>query len=327
MSEVGELSRLRKKFPVTFSPKADEGLRKRYVTPETLKGKIKGLTEAGFKTPIESIEEFPPLAGLDIQRVTRDLMEAGFKNPAGLIEKFPPLAGLDIQRVTRDLMEAGFKNPAGLIEKFPSLAGLDIQRVKRDLMEAGFKDPVGLIEKRPQISGLNIQRAIKNLTEAGFEDPVGLIEKFPQSAELNIDKIKQKLKLIKDINIQFGANYDPVKIIESYPQYLSYSKSRIFFYLRVASLFPPNEKLYKQLIMNNPFLIFDFLFKAIPNDEIEMRKIVSRCIGLNKKEKDIRIGGVKENLPQILKELKANSENKKTKFLSRLAINLLRQME
>ena len=45
-----------------------------------------------------------------------------------------------------------------------------------------------------------------------------------------------------------------------------------------------------------------------------MRKIVSRCIGLNKKEKDIRIGGVKENLPQILKELKANSENKTRQF-------------
>jgi hypothetical protein len=95
----------------------------------------------------------------------------------------------------------------------------------------------------------------------------------------------------------------------------------------VASLLPPNEKLFKRLIMNNPFLIFSFLSKKIPNDEIEMGRMISQCIKLNGKEKNMRTREAKENLPQTLKELKEEPENERTKFLSKLAINLLRQME
>jgi hypothetical protein len=294
MSEIGEISRPRKEFSVIFPPKADGYLQKN-ITPETLDKKIEDLTEAGFKNPIELIGKFPRLAGLDIQRVKKDLIDAGFKNPNSLIEKFPPITSYNIQQVKKDLTGAGFKNPNRLIGKRPRLASLDIQRV------------------------------IQDLTKAGFGNPVGLIEKFPQSAELNIDKIKQKLELIRSMNMQFGINYDPVEVIESCPQYLSYSKLRIYFYLRVASLLPPNEKLYKRLIMNNPFLFFSLLSENIPNDEAEMGGMISRCIKLNGREKDTRIRRVKENLPQILKELKEEPENERTKFLSKLAINLLRQ--
>jgi hypothetical protein len=296
MSEIGEVSRPRKEFSVAFSPKADDYLQKNIVS-ETLDKKIGNLTEAGFKNPIELIEKFPRLAGLDIQRVKKDLTDAGFKDPNRLIENFPPITSYDIQQVKKDLTDAGFKDPNRLIERFPRLASLDIQRVKKDL------------------------------TDAGFKDPNRLIEKVPKSAGLNIGKIKQKLELIRSMNMQFGINYDPVEVIESCPQYLSYSKLRIFFYLRVASLLPPNEKLYKRLIMNNPFLIFSFLSENIPNDEAEMGRMISQCIKLNGKEKNMRIREAKENLPQTLKELKEEPENERTKFLSKLALNLQRQAE
>jgi hypothetical protein len=145
---------------------------------------------------------------------------------------------------------------------------------KVDLLKnAGFESPVELIERHPQIAGLNIERVIENLKNAGFESPVELIERHPPIAGFNIERVKARIKLIERLNRKFNLDYDPINVIENFPQYLGYRKERLFFYLRLASFYKADEEFYRNyLITKNPFLLFSELSTQLPQDQEELKK-------------------------------------------------------
>ena len=227
------------------------------------------------------------------------------------------------------LKNAGFENPVELIEKHPPIAGLNIERVIENLKNAGFESPVELIEKYPPIAGLNIERVIRSLKNAGFENPVELIEKHPPIAGYNIERVKARIKLIERLNRKFNLDYDPINVIENFPQYLSYRKERLFFYLRLASFYKADEEFYRNyLITKNPFLLFSELSTHLPQDQEELKKMINSLSKLSKKERDSRINKVKEDLPKIIENLKnLPKETAGKDLLLKLAINLERQKE
>jgi hypothetical protein len=172
-----------------------------------------------------------------------------------------------------------------------------------------------------------MQRVIKALKEAGFTNPVGLIERFPPVAGLSLTNIKRKIELIKTLNKQFGTDYNPHTVIESFPPYLSYSKPRLFFYLRIAAKFELDKKVYERFITKNPFLVFNYLYEAIPTDTSDLVKIASLIEELSKQEKTLRIANAKENLSQRIKTLEAQPESADRTFLLKLATHLVAQIK
>jgi len=278
----------------SFTPATAEYLRA-HLKPETLRAKLIRLKEDGIKDPVRLVVRAPKIAVRNVSRVFGGLKEAGFGNPVGVVERAPQIAGLNIQTKLDALREDGIENPVRLVEKWPPIANYDMHRVLGGLREIGFKDPVRLVEKWPQIATHDIQ------------------------------KIRRRLRLIEGLNKRFNLNYSPIETIEAYPKYLSFSKLRIFFYLRVASLFPPSELLYRQLTMRNPFLVFDALAQKMPSDETEIKSVLSRINSLPKEEKSQRIAEIKQRLPQLAEELKHQPGTRET-ILYELAVNLLRQM-
>jgi hypothetical protein len=285
------------------------------------------LTGAGFHNIVKLIEKHPPIAGYNIRRVIEGLTMAGFRNPVGLIEKFPPMSGYNIRRVIEGLTRNGFKDPIGIIEKNPSFAGRNIQQVIEGLTRNGFTEPVKLVEKFPSVANYNMQHVLQGLKEAGFVNPVKLIETFPPVAGLNINNVKRKVELIRTLNKQFGTDYDPHSVIESFPPYLNYSKSRLFFYLRVAARFELDETVYERLITKNPFLVFAYLQQTMLADRSELVKIALQIEKLSKQEKALKIAGVKASLPQIIEALKARPESEDKTFLLKLATSLVTQIK
>ena len=173
-----------------------------------------------------------------------------------------------------------------------------------------------------------LERHIDNLTTAGFTKPAASIEKHPEPANLDIQRVKSRLRLIQRLNRQFNLNYDPIGIIETVPRYLSYSRDRLFFFLRVGRFYDISEDVYRRLITLNPFLVFSEVLKRNPDNQIqeEVRKICNAERKLSKQEKNERIKEVKDKLSQMETILEGYPENQKQFFL-KLARNLERQVE
>jgi uncharacterized tellurite resistance protein B-like protein len=201
-----------------------------------------------------------------------------------------------------------------------------------NLQSKGFKDPVSLIEKHLSIADLDIDRVIDSLKEKGFKEPVSLIEKFPQIADLDIDRIEARINLIKRLNKMFKLSYDPIQIIEKVPRYLSYSKNRIFFYFRIASFYNLDEKSYKKIISQNPFLVFNLLYKTYSSinqlpDKEKMMRVVSKLPILSKEAKETLINKIKAELPQIIENLKQKEKDENAIFLLKLTSSLSALLE
>ncbi len=275
-----------------FKEKAIEYLAKHF-TLETLKIKIQSLESVGFTNPIALIEKHPPIAAYNINNVIQSLQSVGFTNPIALIEKHPPIAGLDINRVIQSLQSVGFTNPIALIEKFPPIAGYDINRVIQSLQSVGFTNPIALIEKFPSIGGYDINR------------------------------VKRKIQLIQRLNMKFQLKLNPIEIIENYPQYLGYDLKRIFFYFRIASFYNVDEKFYRRLITKNPFIVFNILHTLYSQNKIsdqdEFEKLINKIARSSKETKQTIQNETKNNLPQIIENLKQKQDDENAKFLLKLA--------
>jgi len=281
------------------------------------------IRELGFskEKAIEYLAEHFTLETLKTK--IQSLQSAGFTNPISLIEKHPPIVSLNINRVIQSLQSLGFTNPISLIEKFPPIASLDINRVIQDLQSLGFTNPISLIEKHPQIAGYDINRAIQSLQSLGFTNPISLIEKFPQIASLDINRVKRRIQLIQRLNTKFQLYLDPIKIIESFPSYLSYDLKRIFFFLRIASFYNADEKFYRNLITRNPFIVFNILYQLYLqgkiSDKDEFKRLFNKLKRFTKETKQTIQNETKNNLPQIIENLKQKQDYEKARFLLELA--------
>jgi len=191
-------------------------------------------------------------------------------------------------------------------------------------VEIRFRDPISLIEKFPQIASYDINRVIQFLQSLGFTNPISLIEKFPPIAGRGINRVKRILELLKRLNAKFQLNLDPKKIIEDFPSYVSYDRKRLFFYLRIASFYNVDEKFCRdRLIKENPFIVFDTLYDLYLQNRIsdkdEFKRLIYKIMKFPKEIKQTIQNKIKNNLPQIIEDLKQKQDDKNTKFLLKLA--------
>ncbi|PJE68935.1 hypothetical protein COU96_02560, partial [Candidatus Shapirobacteria bacterium CG10_big_fil_rev_8_21_14_0_10_38_14] len=139
--------------------------------------------------------------------------------------------------------------------------------------------------------------------KAGFPNPVRLIEKHPQVAGYNINRVRRRIKLIEQLNRQFSLEYEPISLIETFPVYLSYSKSRLFFFLRIGAFYNLEEALYRRLITINPFLLFSEILERRPQDEEGLRIALREVSKLSRSKKSEIIAKTREGLPELQKKI------------------------
>jgi len=152
-----------------------------------------------------------------IQEKIQSLQSAGFKDPVSLIEKFPPIAGLNINRVKRKIrlierLNTKFQlqlNPVDVIKSYPPYLGYDLKRIFFYLRVASLynvdeKFYRKLITENPFIVydilyDLYSQNKISDKDE--FERLINKILKFPKETKKEIqDKIKNNLpKIIEEL--------------------------------------------------------------------------------------------------------------------------------
>lgn len=167
-----------------------------------------------------------------------------------------------------------------------------------------------------------LARKIDGLTTAGFKDPVASIEKHPPLASYDIKRVKRRLRLIQRLNRQFNLDYDPIGVIEAFPQYLGYSKDRLFFFLRIASFYSLPEPVYRGLTYLNPFLVFRELLRGTDN----LKQVRANIRKLTREGKADGVEEIKATLPEIENILKTYSySDSLNDLLIRLSKNLQRQ--
>jgi hypothetical protein len=193
----------------------------------------------------------------------------------------------------------------------------------QSLQSIGFTNPISLIEKFPQIAGLDINRVIQDLQSIGFTNPISLIEKHPLIAGLDINRIKRRLQLIKRLSLKFQLQFNPKGIVENYPRYLGYDLKRIFFYFRIASFYNVDEKLYRELIGRNPFIVFNILHSLYLENKIsdknEFKRLIYKLKIYSQEARQAVQNETKTNLPQIIENLKQKQNDENARFLLKLA--------
>jgi hypothetical protein len=251
------------------------------------------------------------------------IRELGFTNEKA-IEYLSEHFTLETLKIKiQSLQSLGFTNPISLIEKFPQIVNIDINRVIRFLQSLGFTNPISLIEKFPQIAGYDINRVIQDLKYIGFTNPISLIEKFPPIAGLDINRVKRRIQLIQRLNTKFQLHLDPIEIIEHHPPYLGYDLKRIFFYLRIAMFYNVDEKFYRRLIKSNPFIVFNILYELYLQNQIsdqnEFRRLINKIQSFPKETKQKIKNEIKNNLTQIIENLKQKQDDPDAEFILKLA--------
>jgi len=223
----------------------------------------------------------------------------------------------------RKIRELGFSNEEVIEYLAKHFTTEGLQRKIRSFQSAGFKNPIALIEKFPKISDLDINRVIQSLQSLGFTNPIALIEKFPRSGSLGVNHVKRRIRLIERLNTKFQLQLNPIEIIESYPPYLNYDLKRIFFYLRIASFYNVDEKFYRRLITENPFIVYNILYDLYSQNKIsdidEFRRLITKIRIFPKETRQRVQDRTKENLPKIIENLKQKQNDPNARFLLKLA--------
>jgi hypothetical protein len=123
--------------------------------------------------------------------------------------------------------------------------------------------------------------------------------------------------------MKFQLKLNPIEIIENYPQYLGYDLKRIFFYFRIASFYNVDEKFYRRLITKNPFIVFNILHTLYLQNKIsdqnEFEKLINKIRRFSKETKQKIKQQTKNNLSQIIENLKQKQDDENAKFLLKLA--------
>ena len=200
------------------------------------------------------------------------------------------------------------------------------ERARRleDFIDLGFS-PKTAGELSRHLKRATLENKITGFQEAGFPNPVRLIEKHPQVAGYNINRVRRRIKLIEQLNRQFSLEYEPISLIETFPVYLSYSKSRLFFFLRIGAFYNLEEALYRRLITINPFLLFSEILERRPQDEEGLRIALREVSKLSRSKKSEIIAKTREGLPELQKKIETQPTSEQRSFLAKLAINLQKQ--
>jgi hypothetical protein len=123
--------------------------------------------------------------------------------------------------------------------------------------------------------------------------------------------------------MKFQLQLNPIEIIEIFPPYLGCDLKRIFFYLRIARFYNVDEKFYRELIIKNPFIIFDILYSLYLQNKISdkdgFKKSINKLVKFSKETKQTIQNETKTNFPQIIENLKQKQDDEKAKFLLKLA--------
>ncbi|MDE2020761.1 MAG: hypothetical protein KGJ13_10530 [Patescibacteria group bacterium] len=142
-----------------------------------------------------------------------------------------------------------------LIGKFPPLAGLDISRVLADFQEVGFsKDKaIKLISQLPQLAGLDIARV--------------------KARVRGTRRLEQLLRAEAQKNVQGHPLSDLKEYLENFPAILSYARKRLVFYNRLVIGARLTEKIHRQLITQNPYLVFALFVEESKKGEIDQATV------------------------------------------------------
>ena len=274
--------------------------------------------ESKFEKPSPSTPEEPePEKGPEERQEPEKEVEG--KREEELQERKTFLENLGFSEKTIEYLIVHYR-PEGLTKKI------------NNLKKAGFEKPVELIEKYPRLASYDIEEAINDLKKAGFGNPVESIKKFPPLAGYGIERVKRRIRildrLIKLYNLE---GISGIEIGESSPRLFSCHIERVHFNLRILKKmsetqpFHPQEliKKGKDLIIQNPYLIFSFLKERRPQNFEELRKILSLIKTLKKAEKNQIITEIKTELPKLRETLR-ESPDSYDKFLAQLAYRLQR---
>jgi glutamyl-tRNA reductase len=84
-----------------------------------------------------------------------------------------------------------------------------------------------------------------------------------------------------------------------------------------------DEKFYRRLITTNPFIVFNILHTLYSQNKIsdqdEFEKLINKIARSSKETKQTIQNETKNNLPQIIENLKQKQNDENAKFLLKLA--------
>jgi hypothetical protein len=167
-----------------------ENNRETLYTKESIRNKIEGLKERGFKDPVKMITTFLPVLGYGFENIDikiEGLKERGFKDPVKMITTLPPVLSHGFENIDikiEGLKERGFKDPVKMITTFPSVLGLGFENIDRK---------IGMLNKIINLYKLNlttVEIIEKNLSLLGTKiDKLWVLARIAKESTNDPDQI------------------------------------------------------------------------------------------------------------------------------------------